>query len=235
MSLAEQSPSPMTLPLDEGREFTYRPIPLLVPISLGFVFLSIMAALTAELLVIPLVGATLAIIARRQIRQSEGQLSGDWLALASLVLQIAIGVVFAAMHSYSYATELPPGFERVNFTMQISKKGFTNEGGRLGIHPDVQKLVDQKVMIKGYMYPQKTSDGLTTFVLCKDSGDCCFGGQPKPTDMILVNMKGDAAQFRTGLVAVAGVFRASPTVDESGLQPVYQLDCEHFGAAKTWY
>lgn len=223
-------------PAFESQEFLYRPIPLLVPISMGFVFLSLTAAMMAELITVPVVGAILAFVALRQIRASAGNLSGGWMALISLVAQVAMTVSFTAMHVYSYATEVPEGFERVSFAADISKKGFVNEGGFLGIHPDVQKLVNQKVMIKGYMYPTKSIEGLTSFVLCRDNGDCCFGGQPKTTDMILVHMKGtNHVRFRQGLVAVAGVFRAEPTVDETGLQPVYQLECDYFGPAKTWY
>ena len=237
MSIVEEAPlNSLAAQPYEGQEFLYRPIPVLVPISMGFVFLSLVAVLMAELLVVPMVGATLAFIARRQIRSSGGNLSGGWLALASLISQVVMTISFAAMHVHSFATEVPAGFERVNFTADISNKGFTNLGGVLGIHPDVQKLVNQKVMIKGYMYPTKTMDGLTSFVLCRDSGACCFGGQPKTTDMILVHMKGEnLARFRPGLVAVSGVFRAEPTVDETGLQPVYQLDCDFFSPAKTWY
>ena len=237
MSVVEEAPlNSLADRAYEGQEFYYRPIPVLVPISMGFVFLSLVAALMAELLVVPLVGATLAFLALRQIRSSGGNLSGGWLALSSLCVQVVIVIGFATMHAYSFATEVPPGYTRVSFTADISKKGFASQSGIPGIHPDVQKLVDQKVMIKGYMYPSKSHDGLRSFVLCRDNGDCCFGGQPKATDMILINMKGENyARFRPGMVAVAGVFRAEPTVDETGLQPVYQLDCEFFGPAKTWY
>lgn len=220
----------------EGQEFQYRPIPILVPISMGFVFLSLVAAMMAELIVVPIVGATLGWLAWREIRKSNGGLSGRGMAIASTFSQIVLAVGFAAMHTYSFATEVPPGFERVNFTSDISKKGFASQAGVIGIHPDVQKLVDQKIMVKGYMYPFRTMDGLKSFLLCRDSGDCCFGGQPKATDMILVRMKGDhTVRFRNGLVAVAGVFKAEPTVDETGFQPIYQLECDHFGPAKTWY
>ena len=237
MSAVEESTlSSQAGPAYEGQEFQYRPIPLLVPISLGFVFLSLVAALMAELLVIPVIGAALGFVAWRQIRTSRGGLSGGGLAMLSFGSQVVLAVSFAVMHVYSFATEVPPGFERVNFSADISKKGFSNVAGRLGIHPDVQKLVDQKVMIKGYMYPTKSMEGLKSFVLCRDNGVCCFGGQPNTADMILIHMKGDGtARFQTGLVAVAGVFRAEPTVDETGLQPVYQLECEFFGRAKTWY
>ncbi len=222
----------------DGGEFLYRPIPSLVPISMAFVLISLVASIWDVLLVVPFVGATLAVMALRQIRHSQGTLSGGWLACASLMLQVVMFVAFAALHVYSYATEVPAGYERINFTGDISKKGFTVQNGQPGIHPDVQKLVGQKVMIKGYMYPQKQERGLKSFVLCRDNGDCCFGGQPKVTDMILVKMNGDkTAEFHDNkvMVSVSGVFQAEPTVDESGLQPVYQMECEFFGKAKTLY
>ena len=237
MSIVEEAPlNSRVVRAYEGQEFHYAPIPVLVPISLGFVFLSLLSALMAELLVVPVIGATIALVAARQIRNSAGNLTGGWLALISLSIQIVMTASFAAMHAYSFVTELPPGFERVSFTADISKKGFVSQDGMTGIHPDVQKLVGRKVMVKGYMYPTKSPEGLKSFVLCRDNGDCCFGGQPKVTDMILVQMKGEnLARFRQGMVAVAGVFRAEPTIDETGLRPVYQLDCDFFGPAKTWY
>jgi hypothetical protein len=222
----------------DGQEFLYRPIPSLVPISMAFVVISLVASIWDVLLIIPFVGATLALLALRQIRQSNGSLSGSWLALSTLTVQAAMFVAFSAMHVYCYATEVPAGFERINFTSDISQKGFSNQNGQLGIHPDVQKRVGQKVMIKGYMYPTKQMRGIKSFVLCRDNGDCCFGGQPKTTDMILVKMNGDkTAEFHDNkvMVSVSGVFRAEPTVDETGLRPVYQLDCEFFGKAKTLY
>lgn len=220
----------------EGQEFLYRPIPMLIPISMGFVFLSLTAAMIPELLAIPVIGIVLAALALRQIRQSHGNLSGSWMAISSIAIQAVIAVSFAAMHAYSFATEVPPGFDRVNFVADIAKKGFVNDGGMTGLHPDVQNLIGKKVMIKGYMYPSKTMDGIRQFVLCKDNDQCCFGGQPKTTDMILVRMNGDkTAYYKTGLVAVAGVFHAQRAVDESGLEPVYQLECDVFGPAKTWY
>lgn len=241
MSVAEQmsldSRGATTFDGDE-QEFLYRPIPSLVPISMAFVLISLVASIWDVLLIIPLVGATLAMLALRQIRQSNGSLSGGWLACTTLTLQVVMFVGFATLHVYCYATEVPPGFERINFTSDISKKGFSNQNGLLGIHPDVQKLVGQKVMIKGYMYPMGRMTGIKSFVLCRDNGDCCFGGQPKTTDMILVKMNGDkTVEFYDNkvMVSVSGVFKAEPTVDETGLQPVYQLDCEFFGKAKTLY
>jgi hypothetical protein len=56
--------------------------------------------------------------------------------------------------------------------------------------------------------------------------------------MILVKMNGDkTVDFHDNkvMVAVSGIFKAEPTVDETGLHPVYQLEGEVFSKAKTLY
>ncbi len=218
-------------------EFQYRPMPPLVPVSLAFVVLSMLAGLSDLLLVVPLLGTVISFIAYYQISRSRGELSGSGLSLASLVLSLVMFVAFGALHLHSYATEVPPGFSRINFTNDISKKGLETSGGQIGVHPDVVKLADQPIYLKGYMYPFRETHGLKSFVLCKDSGECCFGGQPKPTDMILINMTGGVTvdYHDKQLVGVAGTLRIQPTHDASGLVPVYQLDCSFFAPAKTWY
>ncbi len=218
-------------------EFSYRPVPPLVAVSMAFTCLSLLAVLSDLLLIVPLIGIVLAFIAYYQISRSQGDLSGGGLAVSSLVLMLAMFIAFGAMHLHSYATEVPEGYSRINFTSDISQKGFTSEGGQAGIHPDVAKLAGKPIYLKGYMYPFRETHGLKSFVLCRDAGECCFGGQPKPTDMILVNMtEGALADYHDKqLVGVAGTLKVEPTYDASGLNPVYQLDCKYFAPAKTWY
>ncbi len=217
-------------------EFSYRPMPPLVAVSMAFVFLSFLSILSDLLLVVPLIGAVLAFVAYYQISRSQGDLAGGGLAIFSLVTMLLMFMGFGAMHLHSYASEVPDGYARVSFNLDISQKGFETVGGRMGIHPDVAKLADKPIYLKGYMYPYRETHGLKSFVLCKDTGECCFGGQPKPTDMILINMVGDAkVDYQDKrLVGVAGTLRVQPT-DANGLQPVYQMDCKFFAPAKTWY
>ena len=218
-------------------EFHYRPMPPLVAVSMAFVCLSMLAGLSDLLLIVPFVGIVLAFTAYYQISRSQGELGGGGMALTCLVLMLLMFIGFSALHVHSYATEVPEGFARVNFNSDISQKGFAMVGGDLGIHADVAKLADKPIYLKGYMYPYRETRGLSTFVLCKDSGECCFGGQPKPTDMILVHMKnGKTVDYHDKmLIGVAGTLRIEPTFDESGLRPIYQLDCQYFAPAKTWY
>lgn len=230
MAMVDYNPPEVT------NEFNYRPMPPLVPISLGFVFLSPLAFVWDSMTMIPLMGAFLAALAWRKIRVNRGEYSGGLLAGSCAIILATTTAAAASFHAYNFATELPDGYQRVSFPNEISSKGFITVDGAMKIHPDVEQLSGKPVFLKGFMYPTKQTRGLTSFLLCKDSGDCCFGGQPKQSDMIFVQMaEGQTADFRNGLVAIAGDFQAQPTLDETGLNPVYKIDAKMFGAAKTGY
>lgn len=217
-------------------EFDYKPVPPLVPVSAAFVLLSLTAFAWDMLVVVPVIGSFLALLAWRQVAKSDGMYGGLNVARLCLVLLPLLTLAAAGFHSYAYATEVPEGFRRISFATDISEKGFIVDDGELEVHPDVLKLTEEPLFLKGYMYPTRQTEDLPSFVLCKDSGDCCFGGQPKPTDMIFVEMEpGQTIDFRSGLVAVAGSLKATPTLDPTGLNPVYKLDCQYFGGAKTSY
>ena len=112
MSVVQEMMSESLKQSEFGRdEFQYRPMPPLVPVSMAFVCLSMLAGLSDLLLIVPLVGIVLAFIAYYQISKSQGELSGGPMALSSLVLMLAIFIAFAGLHLHSYATEIPPGFQ----------------------------------------------------------------------------------------------------------------------------
>ena len=61
--------------------------------------------------------------------------------------------------------------------------------------------------------------GLVQFLLVRDQGDCCFGGNPKITDRVLVQLADPAGtEFSPRLTKVAGRFRVQPagTADLTG-------------------
>ena len=218
-------------------DFDYRVVPLTVPISGGLVLGSVLAFVWEPLVLIPLVGAILAFLSLRRIRREPQYFTGTVAAGIAMALNLVICCGASTLHAYSYATEVPEGFQRVSFVQDISSKEVSmRPDGGLGVEASVAELSGKPIFVKGYMYPTRDQFGLKSFVLCKDSGDCCFGGSPKVTDMIQIRMSEDrAVNFRTGMVAVAGIFKAEPTIDATGLQPVYQLDCSYFGPAKTSY
>jgi hypothetical protein len=217
-------------------EFDYHPVPPLVPVSAAFVLLSLTAFLWDVLLVVPVVGFLLALVAIWQVKISRGAYGGLKLATVSAVLIVVLAGTAVGFHTYNFATELPPGLQRVNFPRDIAAKPIGSKDGQPLVDPEVKQLDGAAVFLKGFMYPTRETRDLKSFVLCKDSGDCCFGGQPKPTDMILIEMKeGQTINYRAGLVAVGGDFRIHPTLDQTGLNPVYKLECGYFSAAKTAY
>ncbi|GIX04523.1 MAG: hypothetical protein KatS3mg114_0392 [Planctomycetaceae bacterium] len=221
----------------DSLEFEYRPLPLLVPLSVAFTVLSLTGFLWDVLLSIAVVGWVLAWLAWWQIKRSEGQYSGLTTTRWCLGLIPLIALSATAFHIYTFATEIPTGYRRVNFSQEISARELIHKDGEWQVDPEVQALDGQPIFVKGFMYPTQQTHSLKSFVLCKDSGQCCFGGNPKVTDMILVEMDPtQVVNYRPGLVAVAGVFRVHPTIDTTGLQPVYKLEqARHFSGAKTAY
>lgn len=220
--------------LSTNDDFLYTPVPVFVPLSLGTAAVSLVAFLWELLTVIPLLGAAFGAIAMLQISRARGGLGGWWLAVTGTVLCTVMLVASGGLHAYTIMTEVPAGYQRINFASDISAKEFVAVDGKVSPPAEVLALSQQQVFLKGYMYPTRQSTNLPRFILCKDSGDCCFGGQPKQTDMMLIEMQdGATVNFATGLVAVAGEFLAEPSLDPTGLQPVYKLKCKYFSPAKS--
>ncbi|MDB5389190.1 MAG: hypothetical protein JWM11_4836 [Planctomycetaceae bacterium] len=211
-------------------EFNYRPIPVLAPITLAIGFCSIVGLVWPELLAVPLAGIVLGFLTFRRIRRSAGEYGGYKLTVAGLFLSLVLFVAGTSLHAYTYATEVPEGYERLDFRW-LSQQKPIEEDGRLRIADEAKAFDGQKVFVKGYMYPENQTSGISRFVLCKDTGQCCFGGDPALTDMIAVEFVNDTrATFRQlSLVSVAGTFRAKKVPTKSGqLAAIYSLEAEYF-------
>ena len=215
-------------------EFDYRPMPVLVPISLALAVVSISALLGIVGILVAVLASLASISAIVVIARSEGMYSGRVMAIIALVLSLAFGTLGVASQIYAFKTEVPEGYRRVSFAREISAKGFPIKEGKATLHPDVAALIDKKIFLKGYMYPQAQKKGLRQFLLLKDTGECCFGGQPKPTDMILVKMQNEkGADYHTGRVAVAGTLRLTRDRTPEGLEPIYALEAIRCDRSKS--
>ena len=229
------SPAPAAAIEPGFDEFAYKPIPPLAPVSLLLGLCALSGLLSALGLIFGLFGFALGWTCLRQIKHADGGLGGLNLARSGVFLSAALFVSGLGLHIYWYQAELPEGFQRVNFSQDISRKEFVYEDNRPRMHPDVQALDGQKLFVKGYMYPTGQEQGLTDFILCRDNGQCCFGGQPKLTDMIKVKMGKGTATYSAGMISVAGVFRLRDLSRAGNMEPAYELDATHFGPAKTTY
>lgn len=222
--------------LPAGDEFDYKPIPMLAPVTL-FLGVSSLLVLVSEFgLIIAAVGMILGTICMVTVAKNRGEIGGYKMTVVGLAASVVCLFSGSAKLYHDYTHEVPEGFARVNFNADISKKGFVNEGGDAVLHPDVAALDGQKVFLKGFMYPSRKHAGIQEFVLAKDNGDCCFGGQPKITDMIYVRVKApkSGVTFTANRVSVAGTFRAGKrNQSEEGLSPVYELEALYFEPSRT--
>jgi hypothetical protein len=103
-----------------------------------------------------------------------------------------------------------------------------SEQALIEFRDNASALDGQKVFVKGYIYPTNKAT-FNQFVLCRDNGDCCFGGNPKTADMILVRMRdGETMDFSKWQKKVAGVLRFAPIKQQQDgnveMNIVYQLE-----------
>jgi hypothetical protein len=160
------------------------------------------------LVILPIAGVLLGISAVRNIRRYPDEYTGLRLAQLGLLGCLAMTASTIGYHSYVYVTELPPGHTRVSFSeLQPENRMQANVIPKRAV-----KLRGEKIFIKGYIHPGVSGmDKVDQFVLVPDMGTCCFGGQPAPTDMILVRTTRDArVSYGTRPVKLAGVFDVGP-------------------------
>jgi hypothetical protein len=220
----QQNPSETRI---SNNEFGYRPVPLLAPLSFFLGLVSASGFLGLLLIPIGLVGVLVSAICILRLRSFRGEYGGMWLAVSGFLMSLVFFSSSAGIWAYGYRTEVPEGYQKINFTEDISNKGFVVEKGKADIfNPEVKALDGQKVFIKGYMYPTNETRGLKQFLLVKDNAQCCFGGNPKISDMIMVTLKtGSGVDYHQGLLmSVGGVFHCQKSTGPAGLTPVYAID-----------
>ncbi|HEX3725820.1 MAG TPA: hypothetical protein VHV08_06240, partial [Pirellulales bacterium] len=158
----------------------YRALSTSAVASLVVGLLSSIAFLDWVLVAIPMIGVALSSYAWWNVRRHADELSGASLARWGFVLSLAFLVCGPAWLTYAFVTELPPGYERVSYAELQPNPA---EPGQQ-VPPAALDLDGKRIFIKGYVYPGREKDGIRQFLLVRDQGDCCFGGNPKITDRI---------------------------------------------------
>ena len=198
----------------------YRSISRSAIISVVLALISLLAFFSPALLVLPIVGFVLGLSALSAIRRFPLEYTGRGLAITGTIVCGLVAVVGASRHTYVYYTEVPEGYSRISFA------DLQPEPGRPEPIPDqAVELSGVKVFIKGYMHPGVASSGkVNHFILVPDMGTCCFGGQPKATDMIEVVIPDDAyrVSYAPRRMKLMGTFAVSRGPRESlGLNDVW--------------
>ena len=175
--------SPVTSTADNYEQ--YRALSTASVASLILGLISPLAILDWTLVAVPAIGVPLSLYALLTVRRHREELSGEGLARVGLALSLLFGIIGPALLMYVYLTEVPEGYARVSYgELQPDE----TQAGQL-VPPTALELEGKKVFIKGYVYPGQRTDGIREFLLVRDQGDCCFGGDPKITDRIQVTLE----------------------------------------------
>ena len=173
-------------------------------------------------------GIVFGILAWRSLRRYPDELTGRPAAALGLVGSVAVLVGGSILHSYVYMTEVPDGYARITFA-DLQPKTTSSRSDQ----PDLPTDLDGKrIFVKGYVHPGVASTGeIKKFILVPDMGTCCFGGQPKLTDMIEVTIRNAPgvrySQFKRRL---GGVFHVTNRLKPvtGGLQGgLYELEADY--------
>jgi hypothetical protein len=203
----------------------YRSVSRAALMSLVLALVSLLGFIFPSLLVIAIAGLLLALVGLNSIRRYPEEYSGKVPAVLGAIACVGIFLAGIGYHSFVYATECPADAERVSFyDLNPPSKNDPAIPTEKAISLD-----GKKVFIKGYVYPDGQSNNIQTFVLIPDLGTCCFGGQPRLTDMILVTLRDpERTVYNQRKRGVTGVLRVDPNLKPlQGLTGVYyQMEAE---------
>ena len=175
----------MQMSTEDSVEFPYRALSKSAVASVGLALFGLTGLLLPPALVFSIVGVVLGLWAIRGIRAFPNEFSGLSIAKFGLVANLALIVGGIGYHTYVYATEVPEGYTRVQFYDLQQPEGAAQVPTDTAIAAN-----GQDVFIKGYIHPVSGAGKLRRFILVPDAGTCCFGGQPKSSDMIDVTLGG---------------------------------------------
>ena len=204
---------------------SYRALSKAAVVSAGFSIIGLLAFLFVQLLILPVLGFIFALMAFLNLRRYRNELTGKWMAVTGVVLSTVTLVFGSSIHAYIYATEVPEGYERVNWYELRGQE-------RQPVNAFAMQIRDKPIFIKGYVHPGVEGFGeVKNFVLVPDMKTCCFGGQPKPWDMIEITLAENCSKvkYNRRKRGLWGVFRVGPAATQKigTVQPgFYQMTAE---------
>ena len=204
---------------------SYRALSKAAVVSAGFSIIGLLGFVFVQLLLVAVVGFIFAFIGFVNLRRYRNELTGTKLALFGAVISVVTLVFGTSMHAYIYATEVPEGYERVSW---YELRGEQSRP----VNSFAMQIKDKPIFIKGYVHPGVDGFGeVKNFVLVPDMKTCCFGGQPKPWDMIEVTLAENCSNIKYSRRkrGLWGVFRVGPAAGQKigTVQPgFYQMTAD---------
>ena len=148
-------------------------------------------------------GLICGLVGWRAVRRYPAEYSGRLLAASGAVACAALLFVGLLTHIVIYFPEVPDGYSRIAFHELQAEEEAADRPTERALAID-----GEPIFLKGYIHPSSGSGLLRQFILVPDLGTCCFGGQPRSSDMIEVTLPPGEA-VKTGLTQrkLAGTFR----------------------------
>lgn len=215
--------------LDDDLEQDLAPYRILSKAAVASLLLGLVSLLTLlfpPLLFLPFFGTLLGLYGWRSVRRYPDEFSGKSLAVLGTFLSGVLFVGGVTAHSISYATEVPDGYVRISFADLQPH----DSRRRSPVPEEAVQLNGKRVFVKGYLYPDGQQTNIKRFVLIPDLGTCCFGGQPKLTDMIEVTLEDPLrTEFARRKRKLGGILKVEEKLKPvSGLEGVYyQLTADY--------
>jgi Protein of unknown function (DUF3299) len=194
--------------------------------SVVLAILSLTSYLYAPFAAFALIAFVVGCVALVNIRRFPAELTGKAPATVGMFGGLAILLTSVGMHLYIRATEVPEGYRRIGW-MEL-QPDLTNPNEI--IPQRAIDMRDQKVFIKGYVYPGKSKKNLQNFILVRDFGTCCFGGTPQLTHMLEVNIQtDDRMDYSQRLCRIGGVLKIEPYLKKANDvgQVVYRIEADY--------
>lgn len=167
-------------------EYPYRAVSRAAIASVIFFLLALLGLIPtfSPVLALTLVGIVAGGVGLRATRRYPNEFSGRGVALFGVAANLLLLAGGISEHTYIYLTEVPEGYERVGFYE------LQQDANRPDLPTEKAAQIDgDDVFLKGYIHPSSGSGLLSHFILVPDLGTCCFGGQPRSSDMIEVTLQ----------------------------------------------
>ena len=210
-----------------GNEFQYRTISKAAVASLAFAVLGLGAFVFQAFVLLPVLAIGFGFVALMEIRKYPEEITGGLAAKIGLGLGLLIAIGSIALHTYVHFTEVPEGYTRMAFSDLRP-----NLRTPLPFSEKSKELDGKKVFLKGYVRPSDQMTNLKSFILVGDFGDCCFGGNPKITEVVAVDITtDDLIDHSYFLRKIGGTFHLdsrSRRINEDGIPTVfYSIEADY--------
>jgi len=218
-------PATMDHETQEGFE-PYRAVSKAAVVSLVLGALSALGLTAIQFLLIGPVGFVLGLLGWRSINRYPAELTGKPAAMVGTILSLFFLIAGVAKHTHEYATEVPEGYTRITFReLQPERRS------QIPVPQRAVELNGKQVFVKGYLHANDQGENITQFVLVPDMGACCFGGQPKLTDMIQVTLDDPLViSYRVKKRKFTGVLKV-----DTRLKPVTGLNGVYYQLQSDWF